>query len=110
MASSNQKAKRWATFHLFPSFFLHVQLATEDEELEELPVTHQCNAVTAPPLIPLLEPEQCEDFLRGKATCSKSLQITRDLLHICRYFTLFFRIDVSIHHHVLSTEEPYRVN
>jgi hypothetical protein len=95
----------WRVHSGFSSSFLHVQPASEDEELEELPVAHQLKAVTATRLVPLLEKDEGSDFLRGKATPGKSLQISRDRLRVCRHFTLFFRIDVYIHHHVLPTEE-----
>ena len=51
-ASSRQPA-----FYLLSSSFLHIQLVSENEELEELPVTQHRNAVTASRLIPLPEPE-----------------------------------------------------
>ena len=46
------------TFHLCSPSVLHFQLAGEHEEFEELPMAYQHNAVTAPCLVPLLEPEQ----------------------------------------------------
>ena len=48
----------WKVHSGFTSSFLHVQLASYDEELEELPVAHQLNAVTNLRLVPLLKPEQ----------------------------------------------------
>jgi hypothetical protein len=44
-------------FSITPSF-LQLQFAIHDQMLEELPVAHQRNAVTAPRLVPLLKPEQ----------------------------------------------------
>src|ERR1700682_5000562 len=52
----------YSEFNLFftcsRSSCLHVQLACENKMLEELPVAQHRNAVTAPRLVPLLEPEQ----------------------------------------------------
>src|SRR6266566_1859522 len=85
------------------SLILHFQLAIQDKQFEELPVTHHCNTITATCLIPLLKPEERRDFLRGKATSCKPIPFSSD--NICRHFEMFLSMNVYFHRRILYLSE-----
>ena len=60
------------------------------------------NAIATTHLVPLPEPEQGNNFLRGKATLDKALPFEIDCLKVCRYGKLFYSMNLWIYHRVLS--------
>ena len=54
-----------------------------DQMLEELPVVQQCRPIAATRLVPLMQPEQRNDFLFGKAILNKRVSFRFDRLHMC---------------------------
>ena len=73
-----------------------LDFAGQYEQFEKFQVTDYFRAVTTTVLVPLAEPEEGHDFVRGEATLGEQSHIVGRRFNIVLH-QMFFRMDLRIH-------------